>query len=206
MAATRCCMACCARPRPSSQRPTRRYASCRARLCNRPHACTVLRMISRACMRRAGALHAAPRLHARAPDRGGAKDAQAQCKALSAVRARTPPPGRSDPHCWAVLHGGHIALLARLCSHANVTTPVCSHTSSPAHALLIAPAVHACPLPIAASRRNDELLLQRHFQELEWDRAKRTFVREVLRESKDKRQIAVLQSRNPATMRRSVEW
>ena len=78
------------------------------------------------------------------------------------------------------------------------------HDFTPAH--LTEEALRMLKLNAKLYRPNDELLLQRHFQELEWDRAKRTFVREVLRESKDKRQVAILQSRNPATMRRSVEW
>ena len=54
-------------------------------------------------------------------------------------------------------------------------------------------------------RPNDELLLQRHYQELEWQQAKRHFVREVLSEAKDRRTMKALLSRNPATMRRSSE-
>lgn len=53
-------------------------------------------------------------------------------------------------------------------------------------------------------RPNDELLLQRHFMELEWGRAKRSFVREVLKESADKRELKVRLSGNPATMRRGT--
>ena len=78
------------------------------------------------------------------------------------------------------------------------------HDFTPAH--LTEEALRMLKLNAKLYRPNDELLLQRHFQELEWERAKRTFVREVLRESKDQRQMQVLQSRNPATMRRSVEW
>jgi hypothetical protein len=54
-------------------------------------------------------------------------------------------------------------------------------------------------------RPNDELLMQRHFQELEWDRAKRTFVKEVLREARDKERVKVMLTRNPHQMRRSGE-
>ena len=36
-------------------------------------------------------------------------------------------------------------------------------------------------------RPNDELLRQRHYQELEWDRAKRHYVRQVIKESREKR-------------------
>ena len=37
----------------------------------------------------------------------------------------------------------------------------------------------------------------------EWDRAKRHYVKEVLRESRDKRKVKALMSRNPAIMQRS---
>ena len=76
------------------------------------------------------------------------------------------------------------------------------HDFSPAH--LTEEALRMLKLNAKLYRPNDELLLQRHFQELEWERAKRSFVKEVLKESEDKRQVKILLSRNPATMRRTT--
>ena len=72
---------------------------------------------------------------------------------------------------------------------------------SPAH--LTEEALRMLKLNAKLYRPNDEMLTQRHFQELEWDRAKRHYVKEVLRESRDKRKVKAMMSRNPATMRRS---
>jgi CRP-like cAMP-binding protein len=54
-------------------------------------------------------------------------------------------------------------------------------------------------------RPNDELLMQRHYQEVEWGRAKRHYVKEVLNEARDKRKVKALLSNNPHTMRRTSE-
>lgn len=54
-------------------------------------------------------------------------------------------------------------------------------------------------------RPNDELLQQRHYQEVEWERAKRHYLKEVLAEARDQRKMTAMLSRNPATMRRSCE-
>jgi len=74
---------------------------------------------------------------------------------------------------------------------------------SPAH--LTEEALRMLKLNSKLYRPNDELLMQRHFQELEWDRAKRTFVKEVLREARDKERVKVMLTRNPHQMRRSGE-
>ena len=72
---------------------------------------------------------------------------------------------------------------------------------SPAH--LTEEALRMLKLNAKLYRPNDEMLLQRHYQELEWNAAKRHYVRELLSEASDKRKVKALQSRNPATMRRS---
>ena len=77
------------------------------------------------------------------------------------------------------------------------------HEFSPAH--LTEEALRMLKLNAKLYRPNDELLLQRHYQELEWDRAKRAFVHEVIRESRDKARVRASLSRNPNTMRRSGE-
>ena len=52
---------------------------------------------------------------------------------------------------------------------------------SPGH--LTEEAMRMLKLDSKLYRPNDELLLQRHYQELEWDRAKRHYVRLVIEES-----------------------
>ena len=75
---------------------------------------------------------------------------------------------------------------------------------SPSH--LTEEALRMLKLNAKLYRPDDELLLQRHYHELEWDRAKRHYVHEVLREASDKRKVKALQSRNPATMRRTTAY
>ena len=77
------------------------------------------------------------------------------------------------------------------------------HEFSPAH--LTEEALRMLKLNAKLYRPNDELLLQRHYQELEWDRAKKTYVKEVIREAMDNRTVKVMNSGNPVTMRRSNE-
>ena len=72
---------------------------------------------------------------------------------------------------------------------------------SPSH--LTDDALRMLKLNAKLYRPNDEMLVQRHFQELEWDRAKRHYVKEVIKESRDKRKVKALMSRNPAIMQRS---
>ena len=74
---------------------------------------------------------------------------------------------------------------------------------SPSH--LTEEALRILKLNSKLYRPNDELLLQRHFQEREWERAKHHFVRQVLKDAEAKRNVKALNSRNPATMRRSSE-
>ena len=77
------------------------------------------------------------------------------------------------------------------------------HEFSPAH--LTEEALRMLKLNSKLYRPNDELLLQRHYQELEWDKAKRLYVKEVIKEAKQKYQLKVMLARNPATMRRSID-
>ena len=77
------------------------------------------------------------------------------------------------------------------------------HEFSPAH--LTEEALRMLKLNSKLYRPNDELLLQRHYQEREWDRAKRTYVKELIRESRDKRYAKLMHARNPATMPRSTD-
>ena len=77
------------------------------------------------------------------------------------------------------------------------------HEFSPAH--LTEEALRMLKLNAKLYRPNDDMLLQRHYQEYEWDRAKRHYVHSLLKESREKRKVKALQSRNPATMRRSSD-
>lgn len=52
-------------------------------------------------------------------------------------------------------------------------------------------------------RPNDELLLQRHYQEIEWDRAKQHYVKGVIKHARERKILDALMSRNPSTMKRS---
>ena len=52
-------------------------------------------------------------------------------------------------------------------------------------------------------RPNDELLLQRHYQEMEWARAKQHYVKGVIKQAREKKTLDALMSRNPSTMKRS---
>ena len=72
---------------------------------------------------------------------------------------------------------------------------------SPAH--LTEDAMRMLKLNAKLYRPDDELLLTRHYQEQEWEHAKKHYVKSVLKESIDKRTSKALLSRNPALMRRS---
>jgi len=71
---------------------------------------------------------------------------------------------------------------------------------SPSH--LTEEALRMLKLNAKLYRPDDELLLQRHYHELEWDRAKRHFIKDVLKEGRDRRALKNMLSRNPATMKR----
>ena len=74
---------------------------------------------------------------------------------------------------------------------------------SPSH--LTEDALRMLKLNSKLYRPNDELLLQRHYHELEWGRAKRQFVKQVMAEALDRKAIKNMLSGNPSTMRRSSE-
>lgn len=74
---------------------------------------------------------------------------------------------------------------------------------SPSH--LTEEALRILKLNAKLYRPNDELLLQRHYQEIEWERAKRHYVKQVIKESSQQRNMKALMSRNPSLMRRSGE-
>ena len=96
------------------------------------------------------------------------------------------------------------AVVRRLLRETDATVLFMPRTDfSPAH--LTEEALRMLKLNAKLYRPNDELLLQRHYQELEWDKAKRLYVKEVIKEAKQKYQLKVMLARNPATMRRSID-
>ena len=103
----------------------------------------------------------------------------------------------------AILHG-LLRSQTSLVAETDATVLFMPRTDfSPAH--LTEEALRMLKLNAKLYRPNDELLLQRHYQELEWDKAKRLYVKEVIKEAKQKYQLKVMLARNPATMRRSID-
>ena len=74
---------------------------------------------------------------------------------------------------------------------------------SPAH--LTEEAMRMLKLNAKLYRPDDDMLLRRHFEEQEWEHAKKHYVRQVMRDAHEQRKGAALLSRNPAMMRRSSE-
>jgi len=72
---------------------------------------------------------------------------------------------------------------------------------SPSH--LTEEALRMLKLNAKLYRPNDELLLQRHYQEIEWDRAKQHYVKGVIKHARERKILDALMSRNPSTMKRS---
>jgi len=72
---------------------------------------------------------------------------------------------------------------------------------SPSH--LTEEALRMLKLNAKLYRPNDELLLQRHYQEMEWARAKQHYVKGVIKQAREKKTLDALMSRNPSTMKRS---
>ena len=103
----------------------------------------------------------------------------------------------------AMVHG-LLRSRTTLMAETDVTVLFMSRTDF-APSLLTEDALRMLKLNAKLYRPDDELLLQRHYHELEWDRAKRHFVKEVLSEARDKRKLKALLSGNPSTMKRG-EW